>query len=48
MTVLLDTNILTRAAQPGHTSQPQALRAADVLKAQGVDLCIVPQVLYEF
>lgn len=48
MTVLFDTNILTRAAQPGHALQPQALKAGDVLKARGEDLCIVPQVLYEF
>lgn len=48
MTVLFDTNIFTRAAQPGHALQAQALNAGDVLKARGEILCVVPQVLYEF
>lgn len=48
MTVLFDTNILTRAAQPGHAHHLLALQAGDILKSRGEDLCIVPQVLYEF
>lgn len=48
MTVLFDTNILIRAAQPSHALRQQALKAGDILKARGEDLCIVPQVLYEF
>lgn len=48
MTVLFDTNILTRAAQPGHVHHPLALKAGDILKSRGEDLCIVPQVMYEF
>jgi predicted nucleic acid-binding protein len=48
MSVLLDTNILTRAAQPGHQMQQAALDAVSTLKARGEDLCIVPQNLVEF
>lgn len=48
MNILLDTNILTRAAQPGHALQQSALKASDALKLQGDKLCIVPQNLYEF
>ena len=48
MSVALDTNILTRAAQPAHPSHNQTLNALAVLKKQGEDLCIVPQNLYEF
>jgi len=48
MSVALDTNILTRAAQPAHPSHNQTLDALAVLKRQGEDLCIVPQNLYEF
>lgn len=48
MSVLFDTNIFTRAAQPGHPFQPLAVKAGDILKAKGDELCVVPQVLYEF
>ncbi len=48
MNVALDTNILTRAAQPAHSSHKDTLDALEVLKKQGEDLCIVPQNLYEF
>jgi predicted nucleic acid-binding protein len=48
MSVALDTNILTRAAQPAHPLHNQTLDALAVLKKQGEDLCIVPQNLYEF
>jgi len=48
MSVALDTNILTRAAQPAHPSHTQTLDALAALKKQGEDLCIVPQNLYEF
>lgn len=48
MSVALDTNILTRAAQPAHPSHNQTLTALAALKKQGEDLCIVPQNLYEF
>jgi predicted nucleic acid-binding protein len=48
MSVVLDTNILTRAAQPGHPLHKTALDALQALREQGEDLCIVPQNLYEF
>src|SRR5947209_18222458 len=48
MNVLIDTNILTRMAQPGHVQQRAALDAMDVLQHAGDVLCLVPQILYEF
>ena len=48
MNVLIDTNILTRMAQPGHVQQRPALDASDALQQAGDVLCLVPQILYEF
>ncbi len=48
MSVLLDTNILTRSAQPGHPMHKDALEAVGLLKNANEDLCIVPQNLVEF
>jgi predicted nucleic acid-binding protein len=48
MSVALDTNILTRAAQPAHPLHNQTLDALAMLRKQGEDICIVPQNLYEF
>jgi predicted nucleic acid-binding protein len=48
MSVLLDTNILTRAAQPGHSMHSAAVGAVAALRRQGEVLCLVPQNLYEF
>lgn len=48
MNVLLDTNILSRMAQPGHVQHQAALDAAAALRLRGDVLCLVPQVLYEF
>jgi hypothetical protein len=48
MSVLLDTNILTRSAQPGHPHHATAVGATASLQAAGEDLCIVPQNIYEF
>lgn len=48
MSVLFDTNILLRAAQPGHPQHQQALKAGDVLKDRGETLCVAAQVLCEF
>jgi predicted nucleic acid-binding protein len=48
MNILLDTNILTRMAQPGHAHQPAALGATSALRTRGDVLCLVPQVIYEF
>jgi predicted nucleic acid-binding protein len=48
MSTLLDTNILTHAAQSGHSMHQAALDAMAELRRQGEILCIVPQNLYEF
>lgn len=48
MNYLVDTNILTRLAEPGHAMHQAALDAVKVLAGQGHKLQIVPQNLYEF
>lgn len=48
MNTLLDTNILTRAAQLGHPMNATAADAVDALRRRGDNLFIVPQSLYEF
>jgi predicted nucleic acid-binding protein len=48
MSTLLDTNILTRAAQPGHPMYQPAVDAVAELRRQAEVLCLVPQNLYEF
>jgi len=48
MSVLLDTNILTRSTQPAHPMHASALNAVSTLRMSGEDLCIVPQNLVEF
>jgi predicted nucleic acid-binding protein len=48
MTTLLDTNILTRMAQPGDPMHKTAADATDELRRQGEVLCVVPQNCYEF
>ena len=48
MKVLLDTNLLSRMAEPGHAHHQTALDATDWLGRQGHDLVLVPQVLYGF
>lgn len=48
MTVLVDTNVLARIAQPGHAQHAVALAASDRLILRGDDLRVVPQCLYEF
>ena len=48
MRVLLDTNILTRSAQPSHSLHHKAIPAVDALLLGNHTLCIVPQVVYEF
>lgn len=48
MDVLLDTNILTRCAQPAHPHHPLAHAAIAALVTAGHRLCLVPQVLYEY
>jgi predicted nucleic acid-binding protein len=44
---LADTNLLVRIAQPAHVQHPIALDALAVLRPTH-ELCIVPQVVYEF
>ena len=48
MNVLLDTNILTRMAQPGHFQYQIAIDATDTIGQRGDTPCLIPQVLYEF
>jgi predicted nucleic acid-binding protein len=48
MDVQLDTNILTRLAQPSHPFHALALAALRNLQAAGHSPCIVPQNLFEF
>jgi hypothetical protein len=48
MNYLVDTNILTRLAEPGHAMHQPALNAVKRLIHQGHKLHIVPQNLYEF
>jgi hypothetical protein len=48
MSTLLNTNILTRAAQPGHPMYSDAVDAVAELRREGELLCLVPQNLYEF
>ena len=46
--ILLDTNILARSAQPGHSQYQSAIAAVDALRLRNETLCLVPQVLYEY
>ena len=48
MNVLVDTNILSRSAQPGHALNRPADDAVAALRLRGDLLYLVPQVLYEF
>jgi predicted nucleic acid-binding protein len=48
MSVLLDTNILTRSVQPSHPMHQSALNALSALRVRREDLCIIPQNLIEF
>jgi predicted nucleic acid-binding protein len=48
MNILVDTNILTRSAEPGSSQYQPAKDAVTALRAQGHVLCIVPQNIYEF
>jgi predicted nucleic acid-binding protein len=46
--ILLDTNFLTRSAEPGSPQYGAAIQTLDRLMAEGHELCVVPQNLYEF
>jgi predicted nucleic acid-binding protein len=48
MSLLLDTNILTRSAQPAHPMHADAVEAISALGSAGDELCVVPQNLIEF
>ena len=48
MRILLDSNILTRSAQPAHPMYPTAVNSLVNLRSRGEELCIAPQSLYEF
>jgi predicted nucleic acid-binding protein len=48
MSTLVDTNIVTRSAQPCHAMYQAAVDAVDLLTRQGETLCLVPQNIYEF
>ncbi|HBI43028.1 MAG TPA: PIN domain nuclease [Planctomycetales bacterium] len=48
MSILLDTNILARLAQPTHSMHTAAANAVNELLRQAEVLCITPQNLYEF
>lgn len=46
--VLIDSNILLRLAQPAHPQCPVAASATAALRKSGADLCLAPQNLVEF
>lgn len=48
MKVLVDTNILARAAQAGHSMHRLAVDCVTELRRQGETLCLMPQNIYEF
>lgn len=48
MKVLVDTNVLLRAAQKQSPSHSVAVNALETLHEQNYTLCIVPQVVFEY
>jgi predicted nucleic acid-binding protein len=48
MKILLDTNILTRSAEPSHPQHGLAVRSVSSLRTRGDTLFLLPQNLYEF
>ena len=48
MSTLVDTNVVTRCAQPTHPLCQPAADALTRLRQQGEELCLVPQNFYEF
>lgn len=46
--ILVDTNVLLRMVQPGHSMHAAALSAIAELRLGNEMLCVVPQALYEF
>lgn len=48
MRVLLDTSILVRLSRAGDSNYARAASAIPKLIGDGYEICIVPQVFYEF
>jgi len=48
MRILVDTNVILRAIQHGHTFCEPARKALKILHRQGYDLCLTPQNVKEF
>jgi len=48
MRILLDTNVLCRLAEQGHLHHAPAESAVTKLRRDRHELCLVPQVLYEY
>ncbi|HQU46659.1 MAG TPA: hypothetical protein PK867_27885, partial [Pirellulales bacterium] len=48
MSILLDTNILTRSSEPQHPMHQIAVDAVAALLQQGEDVFLVPQNFYEY
>ena len=46
--ILVDTNIVLRAAQPSHSLHALAVASVTNLRLANETLCLVPQVLYEY
>ncbi len=48
MRILVDTNVLLRIAQPASPQCVEAIQALDALYVAQSELCVVPQVIYEY
>jgi predicted nucleic acid-binding protein len=48
MQILIDTNILLRSAEPDHQQHAVASKAVHALREAKHELCLVPQIHYEF
>jgi predicted nucleic acid-binding protein len=46
--ILVDTNVILRLVQPGHSMHDQAMAAVAEIRSREEVLSVVPQVLYEF
>ena len=48
MLVLVDTNVLLRVIEPRHAQHAEAAQSLRALRRVGHELCLVPQIHYEF
>ena len=48
MRILLDSNVFLRAFEPAHPHFRASVESRELLRSQGHELLVVPQVLYEF